>query len=49
LQILEAQNLPLGAAMAVVLIIALLVTGAVAALALLILKWMNRQLRGASI
>ena len=49
LQILEAQNLPLGAAMAVVLIVALLVTGAVAALALVVLKWISCQIRGASI
>lgn len=49
LQILEAQNLPLGAAMAVVLIAALLVTGAVVGIALLVLKWLNRKLQGASI
>lgn len=49
LQILEAQNLPLGAAMAVVLIVALLVTGAVVGVALSVLKWLNRKLQGPSI
>lgn len=49
LQILEAQNLPLGAAMAVVLIAALLATGAVAGLGLMVLKWLNRKFQGASI
>ncbi|SEM32731.1 spermidine/putrescine transport system permease protein [Roseovarius azorensis] len=49
LQILEAQNLPLGAAMAVVLIAALLATGAIAGLALIVLNWLNRKFQGASI
>lgn len=49
LQILEAQNLPLGAAMAVVLIGLLLFTGALAALALAIIRLASRRLQGASI
>lgn len=49
LQILEAQDLPLGAAMAVVLIGALLVTGAIGALALGTVRSLDRLVRGASI
>jgi spermidine/putrescine transport system permease protein len=49
LQILEAQNLPLGAAMAVILILALLVAGALAAVLLGMMRVMNRNIQGASI
>ncbi|PZR89314.1 MAG: ABC transporter permease [Stutzerimonas stutzeri] len=49
LQILEAQNLPLGAAMAVVLIVALLATGLIAALLLAVVRRMDRYMQGASI
>ncbi|MCP8894165.1 ABC transporter permease [Shinella daejeonensis] len=49
LQILEAQNLPLGAAMAVVLIVALLAAGLIAALLLAIVRRVDRRLQGASL
>ena len=49
LQILEAQNLPLGAAMAMVLILALLLIGLLFALLQIVLRFMNRTILGPSI
>jgi len=49
LQILEAQNLPLGAAMAMILIVALLVIGVLFALLQIVARRLNRMAQGAAI